>query len=193
MYLRHRFGFVLFISVLTFLIIIPLETRSLDEMTLESALFWWGCGALLLPIPLMGGWSYKEARKLIALSSLIFIVAGILSLAVSTQLVVRIISSSLIIITIIFGLIKRKKHAVFNLKPRINFLMFLESLGLLAISGILSSAIIFFEPKGLVESFSSGGNYFLLMLTLYISLSLMMTIFHTVIKDKQSLRNAKVQ
>ena len=186
-------GFGLFISVLTFLLIIPLETRSLDEMTLESALFWWGCGALLLPIPLMGGWSYKEARKLIALSSLIFVVAGILSLAVSTQLVVRIISFSLIITTIIFSLIKRKKHAVFNLKPRINFLMFLESLGLLAISAILSSAIIFFEPKGLVESFSSVGNYFLLMVILYISFSLMMAILHIAVKDKQSLRNAKVQ
>lgn len=183
-YLKHRLGFVLFISILTFLVIIPLEFGSFDEMTLESALFWWGGGALLLLIPLIGGWTYKETRKLIVLSSLIFIVAGLLSLAVSTQLVFRITSSSTMILMIILGLIRRKRHAIFNLKPRINFSTFIESLGLLTISGILSSAIIFFEPKGFVESFSSVGNYFLLMLTLFISFTLMITIFRIVIRDK---------
>lgn len=188
LYLKHRIGSAIVIADFTLLFIIFLESGLVRENIIESALFFWTWSTLLLPVPLIGGLSLKDSLKFFAYSLPLFFLFGLFALIIPTRLLARSISILAIIWALVLTFLIRRKPEVFDLKPRISPLTFLETMMMGFLSYLCSYLIISFKLiDTAVASLSPFANYFVLTLIFYIALSIVAIASRFLIKRHKQL------
>jgi hypothetical protein len=178
-YLKHRFGVMIVIGEFTLLMSFFLENRSILETATGTSLFFWLGSVLLLPTPLIGGLSLRESLKFFAFFFPLFFLFGLIALVIPMQLVVRVISILAIIWVVVLAFFIKRKPEVFDLKPRINPLIFLETIIIFGLSFLcshitLSSKLI----DTVVASLSPYANYLVLSLVFYFVFSVITIGLH---------------
>lgn len=187
-YLKHRLGFAIFITILTFLIIIFFESNFREIVIATPSLFFWIGSSLLLSVPLIGGLSLKDSLKFFAYSLPLFFLFGLFALIIPTHLLTRSISILAIIWILVLTFLIRRKPEVFDLKPRISPLTFLETIVIWGLSSLCSHLIRSFKLMDtVIVSISPLTNYLLLMLMFYIAFSIVTIASRSLIKRHKQL------
>ena len=173
-YIKHRFGFTLFVASITFFYIIFFEGNLRETFLASPSLFFWIFSASLLPMPLVAGASWRDSFKFFAYFFPLFFLIGLVALIIPTQLVPRFASILAIIWIIALAILMRRKPKVFDLKVGISPLMFLESLVIWGLSALFAHVTLFSFKllEALVASFSPYANYLLLTLIFYTTFSI---------------------
>jgi len=160
---HHRLGVILAITEFTFLFIFFLESGLIEETKMGLTLFLWACSALLLPVPLATGLTLKESLKFFAFSLPLFFLFGLIALIIPTQLVFCAISILAIVWIAVLSLLIKRKPEVFDLKPRINPSIFLETIIIFGLSFLLSYITLLLKLiDTVISSLSLYSNYLLL-------------------------------
>lgn len=167
-YLKHRVGLVLFIAELGIISVMVFESEMLRETVAANLyLYFWVGSALLLPLPLVAVFSLKDTLRFFAYSLPLFLLSGLIALALPNQLVFRIVSLLAAIWMVSLVILKKRRPKAFDLSAGSNPSMFIESLMMLALSILCSYAIVLAFGLLMTVTFSPFTNYMLLMIILY--------------------------